>query len=1020
MTNKKCYELFFSISQDLFCITGNDGYFKELNPAWEKTLGFSREELLSRPGMEFIHPEDRKLTAEFNKKIVGNTGMHVVKNRCLCRDGSYKWLLWRCTHVPEEGLSYSSVTDITELRRAEGLLNGSTGEMADLYNNAPCGYHTLDKGGFFVSVNDTELSWLGYTREELVPGRKITDLMSPKTAEAFNSNYAAHMKNCLGFEQECELVRKDRTILSVLLSATAIKNGDGEFQKSWATLRDITAVKRTTALLSQRESQLKEVRHLARIGHWRWNPATDTNEWSEEIFNICKRDPKLGTPVLKELLAYHTPESSELMLQAGNSTLATGDPHSVELQMKENTKDGFPNWISLHISAELDHNLKPARLYGTVQDISERKRAEEALRRSEEKYRKIFENIQDAFYQMDINGIITEISPSISTHSGYTREELLGTSVERLYLYPEDRSKFMAEIYAKGSVSDHVFRIKRKDGRIAFASANARISLDDQGRPAGIEGSLRDVTDRERAAEEIRLKELYLDNAMDSVVVHDLEGRLSYVNQAACRAEGYSKDELFKMNLRQRVAPEFAGTILPRFKVITEEGGDVFESVHIRKDGSRMPVAVHSRIIEIHGEKMVLSVERDITERKKAEEALRQSEMCLLQAQKMEAVGRLAGGVAHDFNNILSTISAHSEFLQYVFASVDSAKEDLDGIMHAVKNGARLTRQLLTFSRRQVVQPEVLDLNALLVPMKKTFLRLLGENYRIEFKLARDLKKVYADPMQLEQAVINIAINSRDAMPDGGELIIETKNVFLEREVPARAATIPTGAYVRLTFADTGCGMGEDALSHIFEPFFTTKASGKGTGLGLPNVYGIVKQVGGYITVESEVDKGSIFRIFLPYAGPRAGKSQVKRAEPHRGLRQAGHETLLLVEDDKILRRVTSRSLEAAGYTVLQARNGNEGLKKFLAHSGNIGLIITDLIMPKTGGRKMMERIKGIRPGAKVIYITGYDDEVINDQRVFEPGAVILAKPVSRTLLLRKIRELLDAAVLPENFSRPF
>jgi len=886
-------------------------------------------------------------------------------------------------------------------------LNGYAGEMTDLYNNAPCGYHTLDKGGFFVSVNNTELSWLGYTREELVPGGKITDLMPPKTAGVFSGNFAAHMKNCLGFEQECELVRKDGSMVSVLLSATAVKDEHGKFQKSRGMLRDITAAKKITALLGQRESQLKEVRDMARIGHWSWTPATDTNEWSEEIYHICKLDPKSGTPGLKALCAILAPKSGELMLQAGYHTLNTGESHSVEVQTLPN--DGSVTWISVHISAELDQSSKPARLHGTVQDISERKRAEEALRCSEEKYRKIFENIQDVFYQIDLNGIITEISPSISRHSAYTREELLGTSVERLYSYPEERQKFLAEIGAKGSVTDHVFRVKLKNGRTAFASANARIYSDAQGRPAGIEGSLRDVTDRERAAEEIRLKELYLDNAMDSVVVHDLAGNMCYVNQAACRAEGYSKDELLKMNLRQRVASEFAGMVETRLKVITEEGGNVFESMHIRKDGSHMPVAVHSRIIEINGEKMVLSVERDITERKKSEEALRQSELSLLQAQKMEAVGRLAGGVAHDFNNILSTISAHSEFLQYVFASVASAKEDLDGIMHAVKNGARLTRQLLTFSRRQVVQPEVLDLNALLMPMKKTFLRFLGENYRTEFKLARDLKKVYADPMQLEQAVMNIAINSRDAMHDGGKLVIETKNVFLERAVPARDATIPPGGYVRMTFIDTGCGMNEDALSHIFEPFFTTKASGKGTGLGLPNVYGIIKQVGGYITVESAVGKGSTFSIFLPQAGAQAGKSPAARQEPPHNTRQAGHETLLLVEDDKVLRRVTSRSLEAAGYTILQARNGNEGIKKYLAHSGNIGLIITDLIMPKTGGRKMIERIKEICPGAKVIYITGYDDAVINDQRTFEPGAVILNKPVSRPLLLQKIRELLDA-----------
>jgi signal transduction histidine kinase/CheY-like chemotaxis protein len=383
----------------------------------------------------------------------------------------------------------------------------------------------------------------------------------------------------------------------------------------------------------------------------------------------------------------------------------------------------------------------------------------------------------------------------------------------------------------------------------------------------------------------------------------------------------------------------------------------------------------------------------------------RDLEARLRQAQKMEAVGRLAGGIAHDFNNLLTVITGYTDRLLGGLRSDDPLRKGAEAIKRSADRAASLTQQLLAFSRRQIMAPRVLDLNHVVANMNKMLQRLIGEDVELVTRLAPDLGRTKADPNQLEQVIMNLAVNSRDAMPRGGTLTIETSNAQLDRSFAARHVGLQPGSYVMLSVIDTGCGMDAETQSHLFEPFFTTKEQGKGTGLGLSTTYGIVKQSGGYIWAESEVDHGTIFRIFLPRMEESAElppPAPEVRAAPH------GSETILLVEDEEAVRHLLRDVLKRYGYTVLEAEDGMRAVEICREHEGPIDLVVTDMVMPQMSGWEVADAVSSLRPKARVIYMSGYIEHVVVEQRVLESGVAFLGKPFTPETLGRKVREVLD------------
>jgi nitrogen-specific signal transduction histidine kinase len=403
------------------------------------------------------------------------------------------------------------------------------------------------------------------------------------------------------------------------------------------------------------------------------------------------------------------------------------------------------------------------------------------------------------------------------------------------------------------------------------------------------------------------------------------------------------------------------------------------------------------------GHACVLSLVNDVTDSRRLEGQLRQ-------AQKMEAVGRLAGGVAHDFNNLLTVITSYSELLLEDLGSGDPKRDDVEQIRKAAQGAAGLTRQLLAFSRQQVLEPKVLDLKATVAGTEKLLKRLIGEDIQLTTSLAPDLGAVKADPGQLEQVIMNLAVNARDAMPTGGRLTIEAANVDMDEAYVGEHAPARPGRYVMLALSDTGIGMDEQTKARIFEPFFTTKEVGKGTGLGLATVYGIVKQAGGFIWVYSEPGRGTSFKVYLPRVNEPAAPDEVRPATRAPG---RGTETVLLVEDAASVRLVTRQVLERFGYAVLEAPEGDTALRLATKHRGPIHLLLTDVVMPGISGRDLAQQLAPLRPEMKVLYASGYANNAIIQHGILEPGIAYLQKPFTPETLARRVREVLDSGRSP-------
>ena len=507
----------------------------------------------------------------------------------------------------------------------------------------------------------------------------------------------------------------------------------------------------------------------------------------------------------------------------------------------------------------------------------------------------------------------------------------------------------------------------------------------------------------ELRASEARLKAI-LDAALDAVITMDGDGVVRSWSPQAERVFSWPASEAIGRKLSTTIIP-------PRYREAHERGlahflatgvGPVLnqrtEITGLRRDGNEIPVELTITPVRVEGSWLFSAFVRDISEQRLLENQLRQ-------AQKMEAVGRLAGGIAHDFNNLLTAILGSTDLALETLTPSAPERADMEEVRKAGLRAGELTRQLLAFSRQQVLAPQVLDLNALVAELEKLLRRLIGEDVELRTALAPDLGAVKADPGQLEQVIANLAVNARDAMPTGGRLTIETSNVVLGDSYAEQHFPVQPGSYVLLAVSDTGTGMDAETKSRIFEPFFTTKEKGKGTGLGLAMVYGVVKQSGGYIWVYSEPGQGTAFKIYLPRVreAPEPARPRPAATAPQRG-----SETVLLVEDDEMVRQLTRRTLASRGYTVLAAAEGHDALRLVEGHQGRVDLLITDVVMPGMSGREVAQRVTAVRPAIKVLYLSGYTDDAIVRHGVLDPGVAFLQKPFTPDTFTRKVREVLD------------
>ena len=633
----------------------------------------------------------------------------------------------------------------------------------------------------------------------------------------------------------------------------------------------------------------------------------------------------------------------------------------------------------------------------------------------------ILEAVPDAVIAVNRQGVIIQANSQTETLFAYTRDELIGQKIEMLVPerqrpeHDRHREQFHSKpkIRRMGSGLDLYGR--RRDG----SEFPVEISLSPIATGDGtvVLSVIRDISDRKHIEEELRraheeldrrktreLRDsqnrlaLIVDSSQDAIIGKNLDGIVTHWNKGAEQMYGYTALEMIGRPI-STLAPKERADEIPAILENIRNGRRVeyFESVRVTKDNRSLNVSISvSPIYDSEGKIVGAStIARDITAQKKAEEQLRQS-------QKMEAVGRLAGGVAHDFNNLLGIVTACSELLR---SRVDQESlEYIDNIREAAKRGASLTRQLLAFSRRQPVQAQLLDLNERLKDVMKLLRPLMGDDVEIVLLPRPATAIVEADPGQLDQIVMNLAVNARDAMPRGGKLVIETAVFDFDESFAREHPSIVVGRYVMLAVSDNGTGMDEETRTHIFEPFFTTKEMGKGSGLGLATVYGIVKQFGGHVWVYSEPGHGTTFKIYLPSAEHKVGSAPEKQEEELPPRRDGV--TLLLAEDDPIMRRLTRKMLEAHGYQVLEAEDGKSALQMISSHSGTINLILTDVVMKGMNGPELVLRLTESHPEMKVVYMSGYTGELVANHGL-DGGIRLLEKPFTRADLLKTIDEVL-------------
>lgn len=629
-----------------------------------------------------------------------------------------------------------------------------------------------------------------------------------------------------------------------------------------------------------------------------------------------------------------------------------------------------------------------------------------ALRESEEKYRLLADNITDAIWIMGLDSRFLYLNPAVDGLLGYKAEEMTGMG---LWEFCDDKNfrKMRREIEAAIGALPHqderVFEalMRRRDGREINVEITGRVVTDDKGRPVSLQGVTRDITERKKIESERERLRLAIEHSVETVMITDTEGTIVYVNPAFERVSGYSREEAIGQKTAILESGQHSQAFLDEMWEDLRSGRNwTGKFINRKKNGELFTEETSiSPVFDSEGQIIYfVAAKRDITYEIELEQQLWQS-------QKLEAVGQLAGGIAHDFNNILQAMMGYCELLR---DSVDKESDQFDFVQElgrGTERAAELTKQLLTFSRRQVIKPRDVDLNEIIRDLLKMIGRTIGEQIELIPRLHDGSLFIHADSGNMGQVLMNLCVNARDAMPDGGKLIIETGKVFFDRDYCKGHAGIEEGPYVKMSVSDTGSGIDQMILNQIFDPFFTTKEVGRGTGLGLATAYGIVKQHKGIISVESKEGRGTTFRVCLPQvdSGGKIEKQAFRSRPP------GGKESVLLAEDDGEVRKLAVKVLENAGYRVLSASDGEQAIELIERKAGEINLAVIDVVMPKKSGKEVLDFYLRMRPDGRVLLVSGYSAGVMDVSKMAIDQASFISKPFKPSTFLRAIRLLLDS-----------
>lgn len=738
----------------------------------------------------------------------------------------------------------------------------------------------------------------------------------------------------------------------------------------------------------------------------------DLNRSALEFLEYENKQDLIGKPLLTTVYAPDSRSKAKILL---NRWKREGSLRNEELQVL--TREGEIRDVLLNVEMILDQEGKLQHSISVHLDITERKRTEQALRSEEERSRMYLDMAGVILLALDKEGKVVLANPKACSVLGGEEGEIIGKDWFESFI-PEHERREVWRVFQQlmsGTVEPAEYvenQVLTLGDNLRWVAWHNTLIKSGAGEILGTFSSGEDITERRQTEQALRESEerfRELTDTLPQVVFEaDTRGTITYANRRAFELFGYGEEELQQgLNTLEMIAAQDHDRAKANIgRVLKGDKPESTEYMARRKDGGTFPVMIYStRIVRDGGVAGMRGIIVDLSEHKAAEIALKESEERLRQSQKMEAIGRLAGGIAHDFNNLLTTILGYSEMLLSEGTATKEALESVREISKSAQRAASLTQQLLAYSRKQVLRPEELDINEVVKNVTKMLRRLIHENIQLNTVLDPKIGCVKADPAQLEQVIINLAINARDSMPGGGNLTIETQNLVLDESYCKLRPEVVPGEYVMLAVTDTGCGIDEKIQKQIFEPFFTTKEPGKGTGLGLATVFGTVKQSNGYVYVYSEPELGSTFKIYLPVIQTRKPKG---RDHPKEWAGYTTDRTILLVEDDEPLRKLVSRILNRTGYTVVSASNGEEALRLIDSpeHTG-IDLLVSDVVMPGIGGKALAEKLEARLPDLKVLFISGYPDEAVVHHGVLDEGVAYLQKPFSPKAIIQKVQEVL-------------
>lgn len=759
--------------------------------------------------------------------------------------------------------------------------------------------------------------------------------------------------------------------------------------------------------LRQSELSLKEAHRLAEIGSWRWNILSHEHIWSDEVYRIYGIDRRFPPTSYPEIEEYFTQESWTQLSAAVEEGLSFGRPYECDAEVIR--EDGSHRWITIRGEAVRGEEGSVIALRGTIQDITERKKAEDTLQKNRQILELFIEHAPAAIAMFDTGMRYISVSHRFLADYRIENRQVIGRSHYELFPEIGEEWKNVHRRCLLGVTERCVEDpFPRADGTMDWISWEIRPWFEQSGKVSGIILFSEVVTEQVNAVKklkesEIKFRDLFDKHSAVKIIVDPENGNIIDANQAAENFYGWSGEQLRRMKIQnldtllpEQVDPE----IEPVAKVLQIPS----ECSHRVADGTTRDVAVYSSAINIQGKSLIHSIIHDISARKQAEREQQKLREQLIQAQKMESIGQLAGGVAHDYNNMLSVIIGYTEMVMEKTHEDDPSYGELEEIHKAALRSIDITRQLLTFARKQAINPEVLDLNTTVASMLKMLRRLIGENIDLCWLPGADSGAVEMDPTQLDQILVNLCVNARDAIAGVGKITIETGNTTFDEAYCADHFGFVPGQYVVLAVSDDGSGMDQETLARIFEPFFTTKGIGAGTGLGLATVFGIVKQNNGCINVYSEPGNGTTFKLYFPRHG---GQTNDIALGPMTVNPEGQGETLLLVEDEVAIGELGRKMLQSLGYQVLIAERPSEAIRLVDERNGKIDLLITDVVMPEMNGRELADHLHERYPNIKVLFMSGYTSSVIVHQGVLDQDVNFLPKPFSMFNLALKVHKAL-------------